>query len=210
MSSFEASAGRAVPRPIFGVSIPMAQTLSALLLASTIECRSVSYDGKWVYYVDAAENHFLKRVPIDGGTPETIVKAPSEPYDFLPARPSPHTKRANRITPPFWSLILLRMGKNPRSNSIRARSLAWHSCLRERRSSMPCGKKAWTICGCSHWMDRPAVSSRTSLRKKLAGSDIRKDGRGSQLGAATRIPTRSFCAIFPLKITKRLPIRARV
>ncbi len=43
-----------------------------------------SYDGKWVYYVDAAQNHFLKRVPIDGGTPETIVKAPSEPYDVSP------------------------------------------------------------------------------------------------------------------------------
>jgi Tol biopolymer transport system component len=59
-----------------------------------------SYDGKWVYYVDAAENHFLKRVPIDGGTPETIVKAPSEPYDVSPdgktvaayeARESDHT-----------------------------------------------------------------------------------------------------------------------
>ncbi len=59
-----------------------------------------SYDGKWVYYVDAAENHFLKRVPIDGGAPETIVKAPSEPYDVSPdgktvaayeARESDHT-----------------------------------------------------------------------------------------------------------------------
>src|SRR6266446_654467 len=43
-----------------------------------------SNDGKWVYYVDAAENHFLKRVPIDGGTPQTIVKSPSEPYDVSP------------------------------------------------------------------------------------------------------------------------------
>ena len=43
-----------------------------------------SKDGKWVYYVDAAENHFLKRVPIDGGTPQTIVKSPSEPYDVSP------------------------------------------------------------------------------------------------------------------------------
>ncbi len=59
-----------------------------------------SNDDKWVYYVDAAENHFLKRVPIDGGTPQTIVKSPSEPYDVSPdgktvaafeARESDHT-----------------------------------------------------------------------------------------------------------------------
>jgi serine/threonine protein kinase/Tol biopolymer transport system component len=59
-----------------------------------------SNDSKWVYYVDAAENHFLKRVPIDGGTPQTIVKSPSEPYDVSPdgktvaafeARESDHT-----------------------------------------------------------------------------------------------------------------------
>src|SRR5229473_298241 len=59
-----------------------------------------SNDGKWVYYVDAAENHFLKRVAIDGGTPQTIVKSPSEPYDVSPdgktvaafeARESDHT-----------------------------------------------------------------------------------------------------------------------
>jgi len=43
-----------------------------------------SNDGKWLYYVDAAENHFLKRVPIDGGMPETIIKSPSEPYDVSP------------------------------------------------------------------------------------------------------------------------------
>jgi serine/threonine protein kinase/Tol biopolymer transport system component len=45
-----------------------------------------SNDGKWLYYIDAAENHFLKRVPIDGGPPETMIKAPSEPYDLAPDR----------------------------------------------------------------------------------------------------------------------------
>ncbi|HEX4545581.1 MAG TPA: protein kinase [Candidatus Acidoferrum sp.] len=39
-----------------------------------------SNDGKWIYYVDGADNHFLKRIPIDGGPAETIVKAPAEPY----------------------------------------------------------------------------------------------------------------------------------
>jgi Tol biopolymer transport system component len=43
-----------------------------------------SNDGKWLYYIDAAENHFLKRVPIDGGAPETIIKSPAEPYNLAP------------------------------------------------------------------------------------------------------------------------------
>ncbi|HYS23756.1 MAG TPA: hypothetical protein VER56_07460, partial [Candidatus Eisenbacteria bacterium] len=59
-----------------------------------------SNDGKWLYYIDAGENHFLKRVAIDGGTPVTIIKFPSEPYDLSPdgksvatfeARESSHT-----------------------------------------------------------------------------------------------------------------------
>jgi eukaryotic-like serine/threonine-protein kinase len=43
-----------------------------------------SNDGKWLYYIDAAENHFLKRIPIDGGSPETIIKSPAEPYNLSP------------------------------------------------------------------------------------------------------------------------------
>ena len=59
-----------------------------------------SHDGKWLYFIDAAENHFLKRIPIDGGRPETIIKSSSEPYDLSPdgktvatfeARESDHT-----------------------------------------------------------------------------------------------------------------------
>jgi len=47
--------------------------------------------------------------------------------------------------------------------------------------------------------------------EKIGGFGYSKDGnRGSQLGAPRGFPTRSFCAIFPVKITKRLPIRARV
>jgi eukaryotic-like serine/threonine-protein kinase len=33
-----------------------------------------SADGKWVYYVDNVDNRYVKRVPIDGGSPETVVK----------------------------------------------------------------------------------------------------------------------------------------
>ena len=55
-------------------------------LTSGINERSpvCSNDGKWLYYLDAAGNHFLKRVPIDGGTPETIIKSPAEPYALSP------------------------------------------------------------------------------------------------------------------------------
>jgi eukaryotic-like serine/threonine-protein kinase len=45
---------------------------------------SCSKDGKWLYYIDDADHQFLKRVPIDGGTPETIIKAASEPYELSP------------------------------------------------------------------------------------------------------------------------------
>jgi serine/threonine protein kinase/Tol biopolymer transport system component len=45
---------------------------------------SCSNDGKWLYYVDAADHHFLKRIPLDGGSPETIIKFPSEPYALSP------------------------------------------------------------------------------------------------------------------------------
>jgi Tol biopolymer transport system component len=30
--------------------------------------------GKWVYYIDNADNRYVKRVPLDGGSPETVVK----------------------------------------------------------------------------------------------------------------------------------------
>jgi len=30
--------------------------------------------GQWVYFVDNIDNYYVKRVPIDGGTPETVVK----------------------------------------------------------------------------------------------------------------------------------------
>ncbi len=43
-----------------------------------------SNDGKWLYYLDAGDNHFLKRIPLEGGSPETIIKFPSEPYALSP------------------------------------------------------------------------------------------------------------------------------
>ena len=43
-----------------------------------------SNDGKWLYYIDAAEEHHLKRIPLGGGPPETITSASSEPYGLSP------------------------------------------------------------------------------------------------------------------------------
>ena len=43
-----------------------------------------SPDGKWVYFVAAAENQALKRVPVAGGTPETIIDEPSDGYRLSP------------------------------------------------------------------------------------------------------------------------------
>ena len=43
-----------------------------------------SRDGKWVYYVDFADNQSLKRVSIDGGTPQTILPTASGTAGFSP------------------------------------------------------------------------------------------------------------------------------
>jgi serine/threonine protein kinase len=43
-----------------------------------------SADGKWVYYVDFAEGKPLKRVSIDGGTPETILSTANGASDVSP------------------------------------------------------------------------------------------------------------------------------
>jgi Tol biopolymer transport system component len=43
-----------------------------------------SRDGRWVYYVDNNDNHYLKRVPIDGGSPQTIVSFSLGHYALSP------------------------------------------------------------------------------------------------------------------------------
>jgi eukaryotic-like serine/threonine-protein kinase len=41
-----------------------------------------SPDSKWVYYIDQADNRYIKRVPIAGGAPETIVKSPVGQFEL--------------------------------------------------------------------------------------------------------------------------------
>ncbi len=43
-----------------------------------------SPDGKWVYFIAEQENQALKRVPIEGGTPETMIEEPSSGYSLSP------------------------------------------------------------------------------------------------------------------------------
>jgi len=59
--------------------------LTRLTLGLNERVPACSNDGKWLYYLDAAENHFLKRIPIEGGgSPVTIIKSPAEPYALSP------------------------------------------------------------------------------------------------------------------------------
>ncbi len=41
-------------------------------------------DGNWVYYVDNADNRYVKRVSVDGGSPETAVKYSVGAYGLSP------------------------------------------------------------------------------------------------------------------------------
>ena len=41
-------------------------------------------DGKWVYYIDNGDNRYVKRVSIEGGSPETVVKSSVANYALSP------------------------------------------------------------------------------------------------------------------------------
>jgi Tol biopolymer transport system component len=43
-----------------------------------------SQTGKWVYYLDNADNRHVKRVPVEGGSPETVVKQSVGAYSLSP------------------------------------------------------------------------------------------------------------------------------
>jgi eukaryotic-like serine/threonine-protein kinase len=40
--------------------------------------------GKWVYFLDNADNRYVKRVPVEGGSPETVVKRSVGAYSLSP------------------------------------------------------------------------------------------------------------------------------
>ena len=41
-------------------------------------------EGNWVYYIDNLDNRYVKRVPVDGGSPETVVKYAVGVYALSP------------------------------------------------------------------------------------------------------------------------------
>jgi serine/threonine protein kinase/Tol biopolymer transport system component len=41
-------------------------------------------DGNWVYYLDSADNYYVKRLSVEGGSPETVVKYPVGVYALSP------------------------------------------------------------------------------------------------------------------------------
>ena len=41
-------------------------------------------DGKWVYYTDRGDRNFLKRVPVEGGTPEVVVAKSIAEFEMSP------------------------------------------------------------------------------------------------------------------------------
>ena len=43
-----------------------------------------STDGRWAYYVDLNDKRYLKRAPIDGGSPETVIKYSTGAYAVAP------------------------------------------------------------------------------------------------------------------------------
>ena len=43
-----------------------------------------SPEGHWVYYVDQAENRFVKRVPTEGGTAQVVVQSPIGLFELSP------------------------------------------------------------------------------------------------------------------------------
>ncbi len=43
-----------------------------------------SKDGKWIYFVSVLENQSLKRIPVEGGTPQTVIDDPSDGYALSP------------------------------------------------------------------------------------------------------------------------------
>ena len=40
--------------------------------------------GTWVYYIDNADNRYIKRIPVEGGSPETVVKRGLGSYSLSP------------------------------------------------------------------------------------------------------------------------------
>jgi eukaryotic-like serine/threonine-protein kinase len=78
---------RAIPRS-GGVSINLWRMDTAATTQLTFgrneQSPQCSPDGKWVYYIAMQENLALKRIPVEGGSPETVIEEPSDGFSLSP------------------------------------------------------------------------------------------------------------------------------
>jgi eukaryotic-like serine/threonine-protein kinase len=86
--------GRKIVFRTFGRSGPASETLwtmdadgtnqKALTTGQNQANAQCPGDGKWVYYTDRGDNNFVKRVPIEGGTPEVVVAKSTPDFEMSP------------------------------------------------------------------------------------------------------------------------------
>jgi serine/threonine protein kinase len=78
---------RAIPRS-GGASVNLWRMDSAATTQLTFgrneQSPQCSPDGKWVYYIALQENQALKRIPVEGGSPETVIEEPSDGFSLSP------------------------------------------------------------------------------------------------------------------------------
>jgi serine/threonine protein kinase len=78
---------RAIPRS-GGVSVNLWRMDTAATAQLTFgrneQSPQCSPDGKWVYYIAMQENQALKRIPVEGGSPETVIDEPSDGFSLSP------------------------------------------------------------------------------------------------------------------------------
>jgi serine/threonine protein kinase len=55
-----------------------------LTMGMNEQAPACSPDGKWIYYVDNNDNRNVKRIPLEGGSPEIVVKAPVGLFTLSP------------------------------------------------------------------------------------------------------------------------------
>jgi len=78
---------RAIPRT-GGASVNLwrvdATGVTQLTFGRNEQSPQCSPDGKWIYYFASRENQSLKRVPVEGGSAETVIEDPSSGYSLSP------------------------------------------------------------------------------------------------------------------------------
>ena len=145
-----------------------------------------SADGKWVYYVDYTDNQALKRVSLEGGSPETIL---SPANGITQLSPDGKTLVGFEVRELDHKLIL-------DLYCIDDKKSIYHDVDQNANWPLqfaPDGKgvvysvrgKGISNCDCSPWIVRLADNSRTSTPKASKRSCSPRTAQRSLLNAAT-------------------------